>query len=416
VRWLGRLIAFLEPPLRRFFPERLGGLVLLLLVAGTAAGVSWGLLELAGLLHPAARLLVATVLVYQGLAVRSLARETQAVVTPCREEDWSEARRRLSRIVGRDTQDLPPEEIYRACVETVAENTTDGIVAPLLYAALFGPAGLWVFKAISTLDSMVGYRNARYRYFGTASARADDLVNLLPARLTWLFLALAGFLTGRHGWQALRIGWRDGRKHPSPNSAWGEATMAGALGIQLGGASSYQGVRSEKPHLGEPTQPLTPETVQNAIHLMLVTSWLTLAIAALPLAWFIGGVPYLFPASEKSGDGLAIAGGVLPALPILYDAVRPNTEGVEDRRLQVWRGHGRVGDEGPAFVTGAVGPAAANPTAGDQHRVGVRPVVAPRLVGRRVHHHLPDLRRPPELAHHQHQCALQQPPAVQVVE
>jgi adenosylcobinamide-phosphate synthase len=288
VRWLGRLVEFLEPPLRRVFPERLGGFVLLLLVAGTAGGTAWGLLELAGLLHSAARLFVATLLVYLGLAARSLARETQAVLRPCREQDWPEARRRLSRIVGRDTENLPPQEIYRACIETVAENTTDAVVAPLLFGALLGPTGLWVFKAVSTLDSMVGYRNARHRYFGTASARADDLANLLPARLTWLLLALAAFLMRRDGWQALRIGWRDGRKHPSPNSAWGEATMAGALGVQLGGAASYQGVPSEKPHLGDPVRSLTLEAVQDAVRLMLVTAWLALVVVALPLAWVVG--------------------------------------------------------------------------------------------------------------------------------
>jgi adenosylcobinamide-phosphate synthase len=288
VRWLGRLVEFLEPPLRRVFPERLGGFVLLLLVAAAAGGTAWGLLELAGFLHPAARLLVATLLVYLGLAARSLARETQAVLTPCRKQDWPEARRRLSRIVGRDTENLPPQEVYRACIETVAENTTDAVVAPLLFGALFGPTGLWVFKAVSTLDSMVGYRNARHRYFGTASARADDLANLLPARLTWLLLALAAFLMRRDGWRALRIGWRDGRKHPSPNSAWGEATMAGALGVQLGGAATYQGVPSEKPHLGDPVRPLTPEAVQDAIRLMLVTAWLALVVVGLPLAWLVG--------------------------------------------------------------------------------------------------------------------------------
>jgi adenosylcobinamide-phosphate synthase len=288
VRWIGRLIQVLEPPLRRVFPERLGGVVLLLLVAAAAGGTAWGLLELAGLLHPAVRLLVATLLVYQGLAARSLARETQAVITPCREQDWPEARRRLSQIVGRDTEKLPPEEIYRACIETVAENTNDAVVAPLLYCALLGPAGLWVFKAVSTLDSMVGYRNARYRYFGTGSARADDLANLLPARLTWLLLALAALLMRGRGWQALRIGWRDGRKHPSPNSAWGEATMAGALGVQLGGAASYQGEWSEKPHLGDPARPLTLDAVQDAIRLMLAAAWLALAVVAVPLAWLVG--------------------------------------------------------------------------------------------------------------------------------
>jgi adenosylcobinamide-phosphate synthase len=292
VRWLGRLITALEPPLRRTFPERLGGVVLLLLVTGTAGGATWGLLTLAGYVHPWARVAVAAVLTYWGLAARGLARETRAVLGPCRKGDWAEARRRLAGIVGRDTQDLPPEEIYRACVETVAENTTDGVVAPLFFAALLGPVGLWVFKAISTLDSMVGYRNERYRRFGWASARADDLANLLPARLTYLLIALAALLTQHDARAAVRVGWRDGRKHPSPNSAWGEAAMAGALGVRLGGPATYQGVPSTKPHLGGPGAPLTAETVEQAVRLMLVTAWLALAVCA-AFSWV--RIPILTP-------------------------------------------------------------------------------------------------------------------------
>jgi adenosylcobinamide-phosphate synthase len=280
VRWLGRMIQLLEPPLRRLIPERLGGIVLLVLVAGTAGGLAWGLLVLAGLCHPWARTALAAVLIYYGLAARSLARETQAVLGPCLKGDWIEARRRLSGIVGRDTHDLPPAEIYRACIETVAENTTDGVVAPLLYAALLGPVGLWVFKAVSTLDSMVGYRSPRYLRFGWASARADDLLNLVPARLTFVLMALAAYLTGHRGWQGLRIGWRDGRKHPSPNAAWAEAAMAGALGVQLGGTSTYQGVPSEKARLGDAGAPLTAETVRQAVRIMLVTAWLALVLLA----------------------------------------------------------------------------------------------------------------------------------------
>jgi adenosylcobinamide-phosphate synthase len=279
VRGLGRLITALEPPLRRLLPERLGGVVLLLLVAGTAGGVTWALLALAAVVHPAAWLVLASILAYLGLAARSLARETHAVLAACDKGDWAEARRRLARIVGRDTADLPPAEIYRACVETVAENTGDGVVAPLFYAALLGPVGLWVFKAVSTLDSMVGYRNARYLRFGWASARADDLASLVPARLTWLLLALAALLTGRRAGAALRIGWRDGRKHPSPNAAWPEAAMAGALGVRLGGPATYQGVPSLKPYLGEAHEPLTADTVREAIRLMLLTAWLALACA-----------------------------------------------------------------------------------------------------------------------------------------
>jgi adenosylcobinamide-phosphate synthase len=291
VRWLGRLIQLLEPPLRRLFPERLGGVALLLLVAGAAGGSAWALLHLADSWHPWARLVVATVLTYYGLAARSLARETQHVLEPCSSEDWDEARRRLSAIVGRDTRGLPPEEIYRACVETVAENTTDGIVAPLFYAALAGPVGLWVYKAVSTLDSMVGYRTPHYLRFGWASARADDLANLLPARLTWLVISLAAFLTGQRGGRALRLGWRDGRKHSSPNAGWAEAAMAGALGVQLGGPATYGGVSSQKPRLGEPSRRLTLSSVRQSIRIMLIAAWIALILAVLGRLGLVHGMP-----------------------------------------------------------------------------------------------------------------------------
>jgi adenosylcobinamide-phosphate synthase len=279
VRWIGRLIRLFEPPLRRFFPERGAGVVLLLLVTGITGGLTWSGLILAGYVHPWARLGLATALVYSGLAARSLARETQTVLEPCEHAEWDEARRRLSHIVGRDTSDLPPVQIYRACIETVAENTTDGVVAPLFYAALVGPVGLWVYKAISTLDSMVGYRDSRYLRFGWASARADDLANYLPARLTFLLLALAALVTGQRGRHALRSGWRDGRKHLSPNSGWGEATMAGALSVQLGGTSTYGGVISDKALLGDATDTPTSGKVHQAIRIMLATAWLALVLS-----------------------------------------------------------------------------------------------------------------------------------------
>ena len=162
VRWIGQLILFLEPLCRRFCSERLGGVVLLVLIAGSAGCLSWAILAVAGWCHPWARVAVASMLIYYGLAARSLARETRAVIAPCEKGDLVQARKCLSRIVGRDTQDLSAEDINRACIETVAENTTDGVIAPLFYTALAGPVGLWTYKAINTLDSMVGYRNARY--------------------------------------------------------------------------------------------------------------------------------------------------------------------------------------------------------------------------------------------------------------
>jgi adenosylcobinamide-phosphate synthase len=291
VRWIGRFTRILESPLRKPLPERLAGLLLLVIVVGFVTGITWGLLFLVGQWHPWARIGLEAVLIYYGLAARSLARETEAVLAACERDDWTEARKRLSMIVGRDTAELPPEQIYRACIETVAENTSDGVIAPLFYAALLGPCGMWAYKAINTLDSTVGYRNTRYLHFGWASARADDIANFLPARLTWLLLALAALLLGQRAGWALAIGWRDGRKHPSPNSAWGEATMAGALGVQLGGASRYQGELSEKPYLGDAEEKLDMERARQAIALMLAAAWLMLLLCVGGLAVVYGLAP-----------------------------------------------------------------------------------------------------------------------------
>jgi adenosylcobinamide-phosphate synthase len=322
VRWIGRLAQLLEAILRKHFPDRFAGLLLLLFVVVFVGCGTAVVLALAGEWSSWARLVVATVLIYFGLAARSLARETAWVLEACQSEDWDEARGRLSRIVGRDTAKLPPDQIYRACIETVAENTSDGVVAPLFYAALAGPIGLWIYKAINTLDSMVGYRNQRYREFGWASARADDIVNFIPARLTWLLLALAALLCRRDGGMALRIGWRDGHKHPSPNAGWPEAAMAGALGVQLGGSSSYQGKVSQKPILGEVLVPVDNAQVLQALRLLAVASWLALFLALLVI-WMVGWISQSWSFPEVAG--LSICYDVRLWLPLEQSAMF-NTE------------------------------------------------------------------------------------------
>jgi adenosylcobinamide-phosphate synthase len=259
--------------------EVYAGAVLATLVIGLTMSLVWSLIELSGELGGPATLLVRALLIYWGLAIRSLGDETLRVLEA---PDLETARRELSMIVGRDTACLDESEIHRACVETIGENANDAIVAPLFWFALCGPVGLWGYKAINTLDSMVGYRNASYRYLGRVSARLDDLANVVPARLTWLLLSLAAGLVGSRGIEALRIGWRDGRKHPSPNAAWGEAAMAGALGVRLGGRSSYRGVSSDKPLLGDPIGPITRETVLRAVLVMQIA-----AVLAAGLAWVV---------------------------------------------------------------------------------------------------------------------------------
>ncbi len=258
--------------------ESLAGIVLATVVVGITAGVAWMLADLLGRVGGPAVLVGRGLLIYWGLAIRSLGDETLGASEA---PDLATSRRELALIVGRDTDRLDGPEINRACVETIGENASDAIVAPLFWLVLGGPAGLWAFKAISTLDSMVGYRNARYLHIGRASARLDDLACLVPARLTWLLLSLAAALIGERGLAALRVGWRDGRKHPSPNAAWGEAALAGALGVQLGGRSTYGGIPAEKPRLGDPLDPIDRMTVRRAVRVMQVAALLAAGLASL---------------------------------------------------------------------------------------------------------------------------------------
>ena len=182
-------------------------------------------------------------------------------------------------IVGRDTAPLDEAGVARAAVETVAENTSDGIIAPMVFLALFGPAGGYCYKAVNTMDSMLGYHNEAYERFGRTAARLDDLVNLIPARLTGLLFCLAaGILPGFSGRRALRIFLRDRRKHASPNSAHGEAACAGALGVRLAGDAVYFGALVRKPTLGDGTRPVEAEDILRATRLMYAAQLLTLAL------------------------------------------------------------------------------------------------------------------------------------------
>lgn len=195
--------------------------------------------------------------------------------------DLPAARTAVSRIVGRDTQSLDEAGVAKAAVETVAENTCDGVVAPLIFLWLGGlPLGM-LYKAVSTMDSMVGYRNARYQFFGWAGARLDDLFNLIPARLAGLSMCLAAaVLPGYSGRGALRIFLRDRKQHKSPNSAHTEAACAGALGIQLAGDACYGGKLVQKPTLGDPLRSVEPQDIPRACRLMYADALVVLALLA----------------------------------------------------------------------------------------------------------------------------------------
>jgi len=301
-RWLphpvvliGRLINTLDLLLNRILShKRTAGVLLLLITAGSAGAAAWLLIRCSQQLHPLAGFLAAAAVSYTCLATRSLHRESALVADALAAGDLAEARRNLSYIVGRDTADLDESEIWRALIETVAENTSDGIVAPLFWLTVTGPVGGMVYKAVSTLDSMVGYRNERYLQFGWASARMDDLLNFIPARLTALLMILAAPLAGLSPKGALSITLRDRLKHPSPNSGHPEAAAAGALGVRLGGPASYRGIPSWKEYIGLPLRPLDGQAYAGMIALMYLTT-LLMAAACIAGALALGGtlVPHL---------------------------------------------------------------------------------------------------------------------------
>ena len=286
VRWMGRAIAALEGDLRRAFPkspagERLAGGALVLLMVLAFGGGSGLLLLGCRLISPWLAWGVEVWFTYQLLSARDLQVESMAVYPFLKKGDLPGARAAVSRIVGRDTSVLDETGVAKAAVETVAENTCDGVIAPLLFLYLGGlPLGM-AFKAVSTLDSMVGYRAPKYQYFGTAAAKLDDVLNFIPARLSGLLLCLgAALLPGCSGRRAWRIFWRDRRKHASPNSAHSEAACAGALGVQLAGDARYFGKLVRKPTLGDPVRPVEPEDIPRACRLMYGSAMLILLLMA----------------------------------------------------------------------------------------------------------------------------------------
>ena len=281
VRLIGKLISRLEKRLRAQSGNLRRSAVILtavtVLATMAAAALVLFLLSLWGRIPLFAGM---TLLNWMGIAVTCMAKEARGVEKAL-ERGLPDARKQVARIVGRDTQNLDEEEIVKATVETVAENTTDGVISPLFWALLGGPVLLWGFKAANTLDSMVGYMDEKYRDIGWSSAKLDDVMNWLPARLTALLMICAAFLTGLDGKNALRIVRRDHANHTSPNCAWSEAAAAGALHIQLGGTHEYFGKPVVKPTIGDADRPAEKTDVWKANRLLYVTSGLMMIIVAL---------------------------------------------------------------------------------------------------------------------------------------
>ena len=286
IRIIGNLIAVLEKGIRKVFPktsrgELAGGTVLVVLVVLICTAVPAALLGLAAWIHPVVYWLLASFWCWQILATKSLKTESMKVYAPLKEGDLPAARRAVAMIVGRDTERLTEEGVAKAAVETVAENTSDGIVAPLIFLALGGPALGFFYKAVNTMDSMVGYKNERYLYFGRTAARLDDMLNFLPSRISAWLMILAATILGMDGKNAKRIYLRDRKNHASPNSAQTEAVMAGALRVQLAGDAWYFGELYKKPTIGDPFRAVEPEDIVRANRLMYLTSALALAVCGI---------------------------------------------------------------------------------------------------------------------------------------
>ena len=289
VRLIGRLISALE---KKLLDENASGKTKQRAGAGTCvivisltAVVTLALLLSAYLIHPFAGIVVESILTCYLIAARSLAAESMKVYNALESGTIKEARKAVSMIVGRDTDSLDRAGVTRAAVETVAENTSDGVIAPMLYAFIGGPVLGFIYKAINTMDSMIGYKNERYGDFGRAAAKTDDAVNFLPSRLSAYLMTVAAYICrGFSGKDAFRIYRRDRYNHKSPNSAQTESVCAGALGVKLGGPSFYFGQLVEKPSIGDAKRDIKPEDIKKSIRLMYMTEFLLCLVFAFAAA------------------------------------------------------------------------------------------------------------------------------------
>ncbi|RJX36590.1 MAG: cobalamin biosynthesis protein CobD [Desulfarculus sp.] len=292
VRLMGRLCSWLEPRLRAALhsPQelRLAGLLLVLAVAGGFGLAAWLLLALAQSLAAPLGWLLGLLLSFQCLAAGQLWREAREVARPLQRGELDLARRRLAMLVGRDTQELDRAGLRRALLETLAENLNDGVVAPLFYLALGGPALAVAYKAINTLDSMVGYNNEQYRELGLVPARLDDVAGWAPARLTALIMVAACPLLGLNAGLAWRVLCKDHAAHQSPNAGWPEAAAAGALGLRLGGPNYYDGELVEKPWLNAAGRDPMDSDLEFGLHLAQLSTLIAVLLAGLA-AWWLRG-------------------------------------------------------------------------------------------------------------------------------
>ena len=291
IRLIGKLISALEKFVRAHFRDlTAGGVFLALTVVFLSAGISSALLFLCYSVNMWLGAAFESILCYYMIAARCLQKESMKVYRAAAENDTEKARAAVSMIVGRDTAVLDRDGIIRAAVETVAENTSDGVTAPIVYMALFGAVGGVFYKSVNTMDSMIGYKNEKYEKLGKFAAKLDDVLNYLPSRITALVMVLSSFLLGFDGKNAWKIWRRDRRKHASPNSAQTESVCAGALDIRLAGDAWYFGELHKKPYIGDDIRPIENEDIRRANRLMYAASIIVLLVFSALRAYVYGSI------------------------------------------------------------------------------------------------------------------------------
>lgn len=293
VRFIGFLIKKNEQILRWFVSrgtaknkvrnEKIAGGLLTISITGSTFLIVLCIMKIANIIHPVAFHLTNIYFIYTSLATKCLANEAIKVYKNLKADNLNQARKSLSMLVGRQTENLNSQEVARGVIETVAENTVDGVISPLMYVVIgtffgIGAPLVYAFKAVSTLDSMVGYKNEKYVNFGKVSARTDDVVNFIPARLSGMLIPLAALFCRLNFLKSLTIMLRDRRKHKSPNCAYPEAAFAGALGIKIGGNNIYFGTLVKKDKIGDETKIIDEKDIKKAIRLMYTTSIITLLV------------------------------------------------------------------------------------------------------------------------------------------
>ncbi|WP_040209560.1 adenosylcobinamide-phosphate synthase CbiB [Neobacillus jeddahensis] len=288
VRWIGSIISFIEKRWNNKKAKRSKGVAMLLFIVLFVFFIVLTVAWIGYKIHPILGIIVESVIISTTIAQKSLKEAALEVYHPLMEGNLPDARKKLSYIVGRDTDSLDEEEIARGTIETIAENTSDGVTAPLFWALIGGAPLAMVYRATNTCDSMVGHLNEKYKEFGWASAKWDDVMNWFPSRLTGMLMLVAnrpGKMSNRLAWTIL---FRDAKKHPSPNSGWGEAAVAAILGIELGGINYYKGMISNRAKMGDPLEPIKKNHIKQANRILVKTVGLFL------LFLWLGGIAFEF--------------------------------------------------------------------------------------------------------------------------